>query len=590
MRRSWTARSLEFSLFFTAHGVSSTAAALILGWLQGGLSHGLAFFCLVIGFFSARSFVRRLRPVLTTQPPLALTEVLVLTFVLFAAWKHFAWLIPTMSLASGTGVTTLSATNYGDLPLHVNYIRWLAAGVDFLPQNPIFALEPLRYPFGPDLYNALWEAVGVQTSGHLFVVGMLATFATLVLLRELGGVWAMAGFFLAGGSVAIEGPAVVDWKSLFLAVWITQRGLLWALPMGLILLLYLRPHLSGAGPLSRRASASIGRMWGLFPLFHAHSFVIVSLLLFALSAYDLWCGGVRSGKEFARRLFIHNRPLAWAILPGTLLILHTSAGFSKASTVRIQPFWLMPVNDGLAASVEWFEHNFAFNLGALAFGMILVFLFAERRKRAAGEMEILSFFFFVTLFVMLAPWAWDNVKVLLWPWLLLFALVGRELKGKVLLASGVVLAIGVTPGMMALRDSWNKPVERAVQLWSLEDLSNAQSVLKRIAPAAVFAAAPTPTHVLSYFGRSRVMGYPGHLWSHAIDYAGVEKDLETLMLGADDWVEAAKRLKITHIYWGPEERIKWPLSSPVWRNRLSKVASGAATSGAHEVYVFKEAQ
>jgi len=184
---------MMFALTFTAHSVFAIGWALILGLIAGGLSPWVSIVALILGYWQGRGFARRLE---TESRSWSALELSILFFTMFAAWKHFAWLMPLMPNANGSTLTTLSATNYGDLPFHLSLIRFLASGADFMPLNPIFSTETLRYPFGVDLYGALWESLGIQTAGHLFLYGMAATLATLVLLRELGGAWAMAAFFL----------------------------------------------------------------------------------------------------------------------------------------------------------------------------------------------------------------------------------------------------------------------------------------------------------------------------------------------------------------------------------------------------------
>lgn len=596
-------RSLSFALFFVAHSVSATAIAFILAWIFGGLSPVIAGVSLTISLIRARRFTHSMQNSLEWRAPEAVRpwlaiDLALLIFLMFAAWKHFGWLLSNMPNGIPS-IATLSPTNYGDLPLHLNYIRALANGIDFMPLNPIFAIEPLRYPFGPDLYNALWECLGVQTSGHLFLTGLAATFASLILLRELGGAWAVAAFFLAGGSAAADAPMSVDWKSFFLAIWITQRGVLWALPMGVTLLLYLRPHLTGVTRLPRRAVSGLGRMWAVFPLFHAHSFVVISLLLFTLTWRDF---GFRRTGEFLKRFFIENRALAWALIPATFLIRHTSAGFSKASVMHWRPFWLMPENASIAEALSWFWKNFGLACVALVSISAIVAcakkfwlkdeLARTPERSSFDEILILLAFFALFLFVMLAPWEWDNIKVLLWPWVLVFAVLGRSLRRlsirhpRVLWTVITWIGIGTafSPGIVVLAQSWTSPMERSTPIWTLEQIAFGEAVLARIPKKAVFAAAPTPTHVLAYFGRVRALGYPGHLWSHAIEYHESEQALEVLMNGTEGWVEAAKTLKVTHIYWGPEERSKWGTDVRPWQSLLPLVAK----AGDHEVYEVKE--
>ena len=210
-------------------------------------------------------------------------EVIVTILVLYVSARHFLW----MFFELDAKLMTLHANNFGDLPLHINYIREIANGVSFPPVNPSFASEVLRYPFGPDLYNALWEILGVPMASHLFVVGLLSTIVAVTVLRWFGSWWAVGGFFLSGGLAGwtlltghpIAGDLLtgIDWKNLFLSVFITQRGVLFALPVGILLMESTRRIFFGEVRASKTVLTTLGLMWGILPLFHAHAFVIVSL-------------------------------------------------------------------------------------------------------------------------------------------------------------------------------------------------------------------------------------------------------------------------------------------------------------------------
>jgi hypothetical protein len=327
--------------------------------------------------------------------------------------------------------------------------------------------------------------------------------------------------------------------------------------------------------------------------------LIVSLLLFTLTWRDF---GLRKSKTFLKRFFIENRAFAWAVVPATFLIYHTSAGFAKASVVHIKPWWSLADDASAEAVISWFWKNF----GVAALALVCVFTFLTLVKRILpkdnlvhvevrsswDEVLILFLFFFLFMFVMLAPWEWDNIKILVWPWVLIFAALGRSvirMSGlrpsyfwPILTWIGIATAFG--PGASLIAQSWSKPQEKSLTVWTIEQLAYGESVLKRVSKKAVFAAATTPNHVLTYFGRVRALGYQGHLWSHAIDFAKAERELEILMNGTEGWVEAAKALKVSHIYWGPEERLRWGSGPRVWQTRLPLVAK----AGEHEVYEFKE--
>jgi len=65
--------------------------------------------------------------------------------------RAFCWLVFTVD----DKICVLSPNNLGDLPLHLTYIRYLARGPKFWPENPIYSGIPMHYPAGIDLFNAL---------------------------------------------------------------------------------------------------------------------------------------------------------------------------------------------------------------------------------------------------------------------------------------------------------------------------------------------------------------------------------------------------------------------------------------------------
>jgi hypothetical protein len=600
-------RPYRMALFAVTHAVSAVAFATLAILVFGGLTPMVGWFALGFGCLQGRRFLRAFDRNQARVPEFkvgswSLGEVALFGFVMYAASQHFLWMMPTLSLGGIQSVTTLSTTNYGDLPLHLSFIRFLSAGGDPFAISPIAAWDVLRYPFGADLYNALLDValapLGVQTAGHLLFVGLAATAASLVLLRELGGVWAMAAFFLAGGPLGgmVSGQAILgaDWKSLFLSVWITQRGFLLALPMGLILLLQLLPHLSQEVSYDKKQIRKLGRLWGFFPLFHFHSFAIVSLLLLSL-------GWVRSkvtfGAFFSRFLF-RNRALGSALIPAVVLVYWLTDGLNKARVLAWKPGWMMPLDRGFTAAMEWFLFNFGGALAGLAVGLCFsVWLLRNEdlkvlKRAKAAEFALLGAWFLVFFFVRVAPWEWDNIKVFIWPWILMFALLGRltqilfERRRHWALKLWVVALVSITfaPGITALIESWSEIGKKHVAIWRWDQLLQTQAAISKVSPRAVFAAAPTSDHTLAYFGRVRAMGYKGHLWSHGIDSETAERDLQTVLSGQEGWIAAAHRLRVTHIFWGPQEKALYGESKPGWQKSLTVIGS----VGDLEVFEFKE--
>ena len=163
-------------------------------------------------------------------------------FAIFAV-RSFAWLI----YYDGNEVKVQSPNNLGDLSLHLTYIRHFASGVPLWPDNPIEPFSKLRYPAGIDLFNAILTCLGVDVIRGLVWTGLIASVATFYALYRWGGKFGIAAFLFNGGLASYpflqtfsfqdyQGASNMAWKSIALSMFVTQRGVLYAFPAGLLLL------------------------------------------------------------------------------------------------------------------------------------------------------------------------------------------------------------------------------------------------------------------------------------------------------------------------------------------------------------------
>jgi hypothetical protein len=234
-------------------------------------------------------------------------------FAIFAV-RSFCWLLYT----DGDALRIQSPYNLGDLALHITYIRNFASGVPFWPDNPIYVFSRLRYPAGIDLFNALLCKVDVDLVQGLIWVGLLASVATFYAFFRWGGAFAIAAFLFNGGIVGFEilrthelldyqGDKTIAWKSIPLTMFVTQRGLLYAIPAGLLLLWHWRekffPQVTTASGPSNPPSANDLRvaaasrrgplpfwmelsLYATMPLFHFHTFLALSIVVFFLFVFQ----------------------------------------------------------------------------------------------------------------------------------------------------------------------------------------------------------------------------------------------------------------------------------------------------------------
>jgi uncharacterized membrane protein len=66
--------------------------------------------------------------------------------------------------------------------------------------------------------------------------------------------------------------------------------------------------------------------------------------------------------------------------------------------------------------------------------------------------------------------------------------------------------------------------------------------------------APTYNDPVYLTGRRTFLGYPGHVWSHGIDYTAREADLKSIYAGSPEALSLIAKDGIEYIVVGPLER------------------------------------
>jgi hypothetical protein len=661
----WLSAGLTFVNF-------ATVCAVILGIVFGGLSESSALWSLTLGSAAAiLAYLRTLDPkstsdvldsaqtetrlsiraqrrlqhegALPSAPPVlnkyrnVWKWLLAACFAMFA-FRSFCWLL----YIEGDQLRIQSPNNLGDLALHITYIRNFANGVPLWPENPIYVFSNLRYPAGTDLFNALLCLRDFDLIHGLVWTGLLGSLATFYAFYRWGGAFGVAGFLFNGGIAGFQvfnsfkfldyqGGSTIAWKSIPLAMFVTQRGLLYAIPAGLLLLWNWRERFFRSaeqdrhrGPLPFWVELSL---YASMPLFHLHTFLALSGVLLCLFIFEflrdlkivadmIWregLGGLRSFILDAARLrdLFADIAIRWhvailvaaALIPATFFVWLITDHFHAGSVVQWHPGWVQ--NDGdfahpflqslnfgilspiLSPIVHWWDFWFG-NFGILI-PIVLALLAlcgwrAWKTDISSGEKppEEMAFLipaaaiFALAYFVKMAPWGWDNLKLMIWAyfivlpflWTRLIALWSTPVRAAVcfaLFASGFVCLIG---GLAAGRPGFGF-AERA-------ELDGVGFALRKLPAEARFAAYPTYNHPLLLQGRKVVLGYPGHLWTQGFDdYGQINDRLGQLMQGADNWREIARDLRVRYIFWGREEKANYAASKRPWEQTAPLVTSGS---------------
>ena len=490
----------------------------------------------------------------------SLTRLEALALLAFAvvSIRQFGWLL----FERGGTLETLIAYNYGDLPLHWTYIQYLAGGAPFWPENPIVSGERLRYPFGVDLFTALFVLMGAGLRALLPALGLAGAALSAVALRRWGGALAVAGFLFSGGLAGfqllwtgrlIDYQSAVSWKNLYLSLLVPQRGLLMALSVGLLLLWsWRRRLLRGERGLVPWVE---GVLWGAMPLVHLHTFLLVSLV------YATWAlGGGRLREAWAT--------LGWAVVPATWAVWRVSDGFRVASLVGWKTGWTI----GDDNPAVFLLVNFGLFLPLALAALVLAW-----RGRHREDLLVLgpALGVFALLFlVRLAPWEWDNTKVMLWCYLMALPSIGSLVLSRLGRVWQVAAVVGLLfSGAVSVTAA---SLGRGPRLDVLR-LGEYEAVCRALAsrpPTERVAVAPTFNHPVALCGHPLVLGYGGHLWSHGIDASRVSQRLVALMQGQPSWREDARAVEARLLFWGPRERAAFRGSVRPWEAELVPLASG----------------
>ena len=478
-------------------------------------------------------------------------DIVLLALYTAASLRAFLWLV----YADGNVWKVLSPNNLGDLSLHWSLIRYLASTAHWWPGSPILAGDPLRYPFGSDLFNALLLRSGVSVSQGLIGCALVGAALTGLALWRWGGAMAVAALIFNGGMAGFAALAGSgndpdshsEWKNLFLTLFVTQRGFLFALPAGLLLMCEWRrwirqPEEQGLLPVPLAVLFLCA-----IPLFSVHT----ALFLGAMMA------GILLLNPPVRSRMSSLVLIAWPLMAVTGWIVTSGAGgHSAAGSIGWAPGWMSNGSVGF-----WFW-NFGI-LPVLALVLLVLIL------RGRGEPEDRPFVFvslvvFAScLLIRFAPWPWDNTKLMLWCWIVLIPSLWRlvirpcPIPLRILL---LVLLFGSGAVSLALGLDGRHGYEMADRI----AMEAAERLLRDVPADGVIACSPEYNHPVLLAGHRAVCGYEGHLWSHGLDYKGRRDLLDSVMKGEPGWSEKARSLGVSRIYWSDLEAKRWPDSKLPW--------------------------
>jgi hypothetical protein len=497
--------------------------AMLVATRPGGLGFGTAVTSICAGLLTgiAAGWFCREKERTTFTP----WDWLLATIWTLASMRAFLWIL----YPAGGDWRVLSPYNLGDMSLHLQLIRYFASGAEFWPESPFLSGVPLTYPPGADLFNSLLLLAGMPVERGLIWAGLAGAAMSGWALWRWGGAFAMAAFLFNGGLAgfavfqtgAIEDfQSTVAWKNVFLTMLVPQRGLLFAIPCGLLLLVSWRDAFFRGG-----SGIPVAVRWFLYvlmPFFNLHAFLFLS---FALGCFFLFATGARL------RIFLFT--LA-SLVPASLAVWLVTGGFAAAGGMHWKPGW-MQGDEGL---IFWL-----WNFGlALPLAALLVWQGLVRGDAESRAITLLSIGIFVLCaFVSFAKWDWDNTKLMVWAWVAAAPYVWKcvLLPWPVLARSAVCVGLFLS-GAVSLAGGLD--ARHGYKLASLSDIDRMRSLLSIIPPGSRLAVEPEYNHPAILLGHPVVCGYEGHLWSHGLDYREKLDSLRNVLEETPGWMEEAARI------------------------------------------------
>jgi hypothetical protein len=287
-----------------------------------------------------------------------------------------------------------------------------------------------------------------------------------------------------------------------------------------------------------------GVVAGLIPLVHAHSFVVVMVV----------------GAGIA---LLQRRWRDWITF------------FTVASLIALPQLWWSTHHSAVNAS-KFFEWQFGWDHGAenavwfwfkntgLFIPLTVAAILWRREKGPLVTRQVLMFFlpftlcFIIPNLTKMAPWIWDNIKVLFYWWLAsapLVALLLARLWRQSGLQRAVAVALFICVTLAGALDV-AAIVLRSTNygIFDAQGIAFAELIKRDVPPKSVVIHAPVHNHPVFLTGRRSLLGYPGHIWTHGLEYGPRESEIKRVYAGAPDADLTLRKYGVAYVVVGPLER------------------------------------
>ncbi len=299
----------------------------------------------------------------------------------------------------------------------------------------------------------------------------------------------------------------------------------------------------------------------------------IPLAIFALQA---WKKNQWPWREwvlfFAAALVLSVPQMLW-VMSGSSVEAKTFIGFhfgwDKGPDVNFVVFWLK-------------------NLGLFIPLLIGALLWRSEDKYFVDRRWLIFYLPFTLCFigsnvVKLAPWPWDNIKVLFYWYVasipivaLVLARMWRAAIWSKVLMIAVLLSLIAAGGLDVWRVASRQINERE---YEPDAVRLAEKIIQTTPPRALILHAPTYNPVVFLTGRRSLLGYTGYIWAHGLDYVPRENDIKRIYSGAYDAKDLLKLHNVDYVVVTPTERAYMPVNDQFFQQYPL-----VAEDGDHKLY------
>jgi hypothetical protein len=506
-----------------------------------------------------------------------------------------------------------NVNNLGDLPYHVQISASFAYGQNFPPQNPVYSGGGFSYHYMADFLAALPVAAGTSLREGMLLItlalggsllalihrwarditanAIAARLTPLIVMCSGGFGWlllldgarrgerGLIGAFLdTDARYTIENEGMFRFGNVVTTLIIPQRGLLLGLGIAVIVLTLLWQQLGADAPPPRAGQAgngdrsgprrgpgrfaqlrrsvtgqprmlAAGLLTGVLPIVHLHTFAVMlgTAFLFGL-IFRQWREG---------------RWRAWAVyvIAALVVALPVLAWTARGSQASLTAF--IGIDVGWDHQTNGILQFWVANAGLFIPLLILAYVWDWEPPLLSRRLLLYSLPFLVWFIVpnvlRLAPWLWDNIKVLLFWWLggapviaLLLARLWERRGPASRVVAGALLVAVIGAGALDIARATIGP--RIFREFDSDGIAFAETVKATTPPNAVILTAPSYNTPIFLTGRPIFMGYAGYLFANGLPYGDRERDLRAIYAGEPGAEDLLRTNAIRYILLGPQER------------------------------------